>query len=248
MLNYLQAELWRVFRRKSLYVQAAFLLSCAHFFAFLYSNGDFPQLVSGVCTTMITGILAAPMLAQLVDAGFQDTVKNELSFGLSRSSIYLGKLAGGIVLGLLFCGVLVGGVLLSGWLFLSHGTAREYLTALGMLTFCLTAALPLWCGMLSLCHMLGTLIRSAGVWVTLYFTVFFFGQPLIAAVLGNHIGRFDLFQAVLAPYSLLLSGYLSGNLDRTPGYLFLCWAVGLGWLAATTIVGLLCFHYRETRS
>lgn len=248
MLNYLQAELWRVFRCKSLYVQAAFLLFCAHLFAFLYGNGDFPQLVSGVCSTMFTGILAAPMLAQLVDGGFQDTVKNELSFGLSRTFIYLGKLAGGIVLGLLFCGVLVGGVLVSGWLFLTHGPAREYLSALGMLAFCLTAALPLWCGMLSLCHMLGTLIRSPGVWVSLYFSFFFIAQPLLASLLGNHIGRFDLFQAVLAPYSLLLSGYLSGTLSRTPGYLLLCWAVGLGWAAASTAVGLLCFRCREGRS
>jgi len=247
MLNYIQAELWRCFHCGSLYLQAAVLLFFSHLFAFLYSHGDFPQLVSGVCVTMFTGVLAVPLLAQVVDGGFRDTVKNELSFGLSRSAVYLGKLASGILLGLLFCGVLIGGVLLSGWLFLPHGTAQDRLAALGTLAFCLAAALPLWCGMLSLCHMLGTLFRNPGGWICFYFAFFFLFQPLLAVFLGNHMGRFDLIQAALAPYSLLLSGYLSGNLSQTPGYLFLCWAVGLGWLAASSAVGLLAFQLRDIR-
>ena len=39
MLNYIKAELWKVFRRKSCYVLAALLLFCAHLYGWLFSGG-----------------------------------------------------------------------------------------------------------------------------------------------------------------------------------------------------------------
>lgn len=52
-----------------------------------------------------------PLLVQLVDGGTADTLKNELSFGLRRGTVYWGKLCAALLLGLAFCLVLVGGSL-----------------------------------------------------------------------------------------------------------------------------------------
>ena len=121
MLNYIKAELWKVFRRKSCYVLAALLLFCAHLYGWLFSGGYFADLAAGVSLTMVTGMPLAPLLAHLVDAGSRDTLKNELSFGLSRGRIYWGKLAAGLLLGLLLALILVGGVLATGRLLLPRG-------------------------------------------------------------------------------------------------------------------------------
>ncbi len=251
MLNYIKAELWKVSRRGNFYLVMGILLFLTHLFGFIYSGSSFPALAAGVCDTMITGFVAVPALTQLVDSGFGETLRNEVSFGLRREEIYLGKLFSGILLGLALCAVLVGGVLVSGWLFLPHGGIREELTALVILGFCLTAALPVWCGMLGLCHMLATVIRSQSVWITLYFTGFFFGQSVVAGVLLLLTGgRVDLStpgaaQSVLMPWTLLLSDHLSGQM--TPRFLGLCWMVGTGWLAVTSAAGLLALRRRDIR-
>lgn len=258
MLNYIKAELWKVSRRRSFYASAGVLLFFAHLFGFMYSGDSFQHLASGVCGTMLTGFAAAPILVQLVDGGFGETVRNEVSFGLSREAIYLGKLFSALLVGAALCAVLVGGVLLSGWIFLSHGSFAEEAAALAVLAYCLAAALPIWCGMVGLCHMLATLIRSQAVWFSLYFLGFSFGGPvavlalsllaaLCDAALQVHISLYrpDLLQGVCLPWTLLMSDHLSGRL--TLDFLLLCWRVGLGWLTAASAAGLLLLRRRDIR-
>ena len=120
MLNYIKAELWKVLHRRGVYVLLALLLLCTALFFMLYSYGGFSSLAKGISVTMVVGMLAAPLLVQLVDGGTADTLKNELSFGLRRGTVYWGKLCAALLLGLAFCLVLVGGSLAGGWLFLDR--------------------------------------------------------------------------------------------------------------------------------
>ena len=122
MLNYIKAELWKVLHRRGVYVLLALLLLCTALFFMLYSYGGFSSLAKGISVTMVVGMLAAPLLVQLVDGGTADTLKNELSFGLRRGTVYWGKLCAALLLGLAFCLVLVGGSLAGGWLFLPRGS------------------------------------------------------------------------------------------------------------------------------
>lgn len=251
MLNYIKAELWKVSRQVSFYMATGVLLFCAHLFGLLFAGGSFHQLASGMCTTMLTGVAAAPVLVQLVDKGFGGTLRNEVSFGLSREMIYLGKLFSIFLVGLALCAVLIGGVLLSGWVFLAHDSAQKELVALAVLVFCLTAALPVWCGMAGLCHMLATLFRSEVTWISLYFLALIFLEPIVATlVVGLTGSRLDWTQpgvlyGILMPWSLLISKHMSGRL--TLGFLLRCWAVGLGWLAGTSAAGMLFLRRRDAR-
>ena len=125
MLNYIKAELWKVLHRRGVYVLLALLLLCTALFFMLYSYGGFSSLAKGISVTMVVGMLAAPLLVQLVDGGTADTLKNELSFGLRRGTVYWGKLCAALLLGLAFCLVLVGGSLAGGWLFLPRVSRRR---------------------------------------------------------------------------------------------------------------------------
>lgn len=251
MLNYIKAELWKVLHRRGVYVLLALLLLCTALFFMLYSYGGFSSLAKGISVTMVVGMLAAPLLVQLVDGGTADTLKNELSFGLRRGTVYWGKLCAALLLGLVLCAVLVGGSLGLGWLLLPHGQPDQAAMALELAGFCLLGALPVWCGMFALCHMLALTIRSTAAWVSGYYLVFFMGQPLLIFVaimlfgIYEASGLFSHLVAVLMPYTLLMPEALEGWL--TPEYQLWCWSIGLGWMAVSTALGLTLFGRRDVR-
>ena len=251
MLNYIKAELWKVSRQGSFYVVTGVLLFCAHLYVLLFTGRSFYQLVSGACGTMFAGVAVVPALVQLVDKSFGETLRNESSFGISREESYLGKLFSILLVGLALCAVLIGGVLLSGYVFLSHDSAQKELSALLILAYCLAAALPVWCAMAGLCHMLATIFRSEAVWTSLYYLNLTFLDPIIVAVVVTATGIYldpsqpRLLYNVLLPWSLLVTKNMSGHL--TLSFLLQCWAVGLGWLGGTTAVGLMVLRRRRLR-
>lgn len=247
MLNYIHAELWKALRHKGTYVLVLVLAALTALFTVLMLSAEaFYQMASAAATTMLLGLLVAPLLTQLVDGGSLSTLKNEVSFGVGRGRIYLGKLITGLLLGLALCLLLMGGYLLAGWLMLPH-SGEEDLAALAGVGFILLGALPIWCGVYSLCHMLAMLIPSTAGWISIYYLFTFFGQPILVSVVAAFSsGRMSsLLQAILMPFSLLMPDYLSGWI--TWEYQVWCWTIGLGWLAATTALGLFCMNRREIK-
>ena len=248
MLNYIKAELWKAFRHKGIYGLALFLGLCTALFAFMMLEADdFSQMASAASTTMLLGMLVAPLLTQIVDGKALGSLKNEVSFGLSRGRIYWGKLLAGLMLGLVLCLLLLGSYLLVGWLALPHYSREADLVALAVVGFSLLGALPVWCGIYSLCHMMALLIPSTAAWMAFYYILSFFGQPVLVALaaMGTEGRIGSLIQAILMPASLLMPDFLSGWL--TWEYQFWCWAVGIGWLVFTTALGLLWFRRREIK-
>lgn len=136
MLNYIKAELWKAFRHKGIYGLTVFLGLCtALFTGLMLAAEDFAQMASAATTTMLLGMLVAPLLTQTVDGGTLSTLKNEVSFGLSRSRIYLGKLLTGLALGLGLCLLLMGSYLAVGWVALPHSSQETDMVALGVVGF-----------------------------------------------------------------------------------------------------------------
>lgn len=126
MLNYIKAELWKAFRHKGTYVLVLTLVILTGLFtAMMLPATTFYQMASAATTTMLLGLLVAPLLTQLVDGGSLSTLKNEVSFGVDRRRIYLGKLMTGLLLGLGLSLLLLGGYLLTGWLVLPHSPEEE---------------------------------------------------------------------------------------------------------------------------
>ncbi|MBM6869246.1 ABC transporter permease [Pseudoflavonifractor phocaeensis] len=253
MLNYVKAELWKVSRRRSFWALAGILAALAFLFFLLYtlSGATLAELAGDLPAFQFVGMLLAPLLVQAVDGRCTDTLKNEVSFGLERRRIYLGKLWAVLLAGVGLALALMGGALGLGWLFLSHGT-EDNLWLNGMiLLFVILAALPLWCGSAAFCHMAAMLIPSAGAWVGGYYLLFFFGQPILVVIAslffgGNvNVWPMEIIQTILMPYSLLMAEYLSGSLSLA--YQLWCWGVGMLWLLGSTAAGLLLFARRDVR-
>ena len=124
------------------------------------------------------------------------------------------------------------------------GEPEEALEGLALVGFCLAGALPIWCGMFALCHMLALAVRSPAAWTAGYYLMFFMGQPVLVFLAILLFGvyeasaPFTLFTAVVLPYSLLMPALLDGWL--TAQYQLWCWAIGLGWMAASTGWGCFC--------
>ena len=248
MLNYIQAELWKASRTKGLYLLALLLVLLTGLFtALMLFAEDFAQMASAASTTMLLGMLVAPLITQVVDGGVLSTMKNEVSFGLARGRIYLGKLAAGLLLGLGLCLTLIGGYLLVGWLVLPHGDGSNDLAALAAVGFALLGSLPVWCGVYSLCHLMAMAIPSTAGWMAGYYLLSFFGQPILAALAGMWgSGQTAwLLQAIVMPASLLVPSFLPNWL--TGEYLLWCWTIGMGWFILTTGLGLLWFRRREIK-
>lgn len=247
MLNYIKAELWRASRHKGIYILVLILVALtALFTALMLSAEVFYQMASAATTTMLLGLLVAPLLTNIVDGGSLSTLKNEVSFGVGRRRIYLGKLIAGLLLGLGLCLLLLGGYLLTGWLVLPH-SPEEDLTAMAVVGFTLLGALPIWCGVYGLCHMMAMLIPSTAGWLSIYYVLTFFGQPILVALIVTFTQGWvsSLIQAVLMPFSLLMPNYLSGWI--TWEYQVWCWTIGLGWMAVTTMLGLFCLDKKEIK-
>lgn len=247
MLNYIKAELWKTLHHRITWGMTIFLVLCTALFGFLMNSANYAELVGAVSVTMLTGMLVVPLLVQVVDGNKGETLKNEISFGLNRERIYSGKLLAGLMLGMALCIILVAGLLAICFPLLPHDNLEQERVSLGVLGFCLLAALPIWCGMLALCHAMAVAFPGTAVWMTAYYLVFFVGQPILAALSSLFTGGrvSPLLQAILMPYTLLMPPYLSGWL--TWKYQLWCWGIGLGWGVVSTAVGSLWFFRRDIR-
>ncbi len=251
MVKYMGGEFYKVTRRKYLYItlgcMAVLEALLVVLWAWMNGAGDgMTHIAAASGFTMVLGMLSMGFFFTILtcDMVFSEqykhnTLKNEVSFGVSRTRIYLGKLAVEAVVSLALCLVIFVwyGVLC---LLLLPGD-RSWAEALGSVGFGLLAALPTWMGCLSLVHMLFFLLRGTTA------------ASMIVAVLVTTAGQ--LFQLLaqlvnrgfLVLYNILFTSPLEGIINRvgdwsTVGW---AWAVGAGWFLVTTLVGLAAFQKKE---
>lgn len=261
MLNYISAELYKLRRKKSLYIGLAVLLALESlFFAPSFWVDEIREkevLLSFLDALLPAGLFLAPVFAALAfDNQYGYTsLKNEVVFGIPKSRIYLGKLLTAMTVGTVAAAVVVGWYLLlctltAGplmeaklWAQFLINVASAWLTWLAALAF-------------AMC-LLFSLGSSTGAMVVAYL-VAFVGVPL--GIVGADPGPngpalwikllVNLFYS--APFKrfwfwfgeVYPPGYWP-PLDWSPlTYAALVFAL---WVGFTTALGLLLFRRREIK-
>lgn len=254
MLNYIRAELWKVFRRKYFYVVTGLLLvgvvySC---FGVWVPAGETltENLVELLLPTLsVVGLI---MVLAVEDMVFHDqhklgTLKNEVGYGVPRIRIYLGKEFAAAVVGIVCAGLVLGTYLLLASVLPGAARGEELGWELSTAGFQILCALPLWLGALGLAHLLYMLIPSGiGAAIAYLAALGCVWWATIIIMLNTHRAStlFAVAEAIrlltlMGPFELLLAMTGVGR------YLLFCWAVGMGWFWGCTAVGILIFRRRN---
>lgn len=249
MGKYLSAELYKVSHRKyPLGFLGTILGLITAMLVLIWRNAgpgaDFVFMAGALSLMLSSGLYLVVVTCDMVfsDQYKYNTLKNEVSYGLSRSRIYLGKLAATILVSVVLCAIIIGFYLgLSRLLFPLGEGVGETMASLGQ---ALLVAFPLWLGGLGLFLMLLFLMKgSTGASIVYVIAV---------AVLGG--GILDLFPALMPKLSPVVNAIqsclLTTPFDRllagdTNGLIGYAWIVGMSWLAISTAAGLIAFRKRE---
>lgn len=251
MVDYLRGECYKVSHRQYLYITLAVLMGLEALLVVLWAwmngtGGGMAHIAGADGFSMVASMLSIGFYASVLmaDMVFSEqykfnTLKNEVSFGLSRSRIYLGKLAVEIAVSLAVCllalvwyGVLCA-VLLPG--------GGDWADAVSRVGFSLAGHLPVWLGCLGFTHMLFFTFRNNTVASFLAVGVTA-AAPTVLQLLAVLVSR-----RFLALYGLLYTSPVE-DLARHYGdwsVMGRSLAVGLGWFAVSTAIGLAVFRKRE---
>lgn len=211
------------------------------------SHGGFVPL-SGALYTLVM-LLSVGLYAPLIttDLVFSEqykigTLKNEISYGIPRSRIYLGKLVLEIAVAVLACALAVGLYLALCVLtlpleadpdgMLMAETSRMW----ELVGRSLLSAFPLWLGAQGVAHLCFFLFRG-GVVAPFAAVGVVAGIPGLLKLLGLLLN--PLFLTALRRFTLV------APMDSWDYPIWECWLIGLGWLTVSTLLGLLLFQRRE---
>lgn len=246
MLNYLKAEGFKLCRRKYPYVFTAALWLCELLLLVPVwminretGHNEFSGMVNILSMLVILGLFAVVIISDMVfsDQYKHNTLKNEVSYGLSRSRIYLGKLCAAILTAVVLAVLIVGFYLALSWLLMPHGA--DTAVAMEGLGWTLLKAFPLWLG-------------AAGVTMACYLNIrsnvaATFAAVGIIAVAPLMLKGFSLVTGTELLYRLsaffLLTPF-QGAIGRAGNTGFM-WLIGMAWLIGSTVVGLLLFRRKE---
>lgn len=248
MVKYMRAEFYKVLHRKYTYGFLVVILLLEALlvagWAYTNANGNDVNFSSGagILGLMLgVGLYCTVLTGDMVfsDQYKFNTLKNEVSYGLPRARIYLGKLIVSCVTALVLCAIILAAYLGMCWVALPHGAAvAETMSAVG---YCILVALPVWFGAQALVLLFYFQFRSSTV-ASFLFVGILVALPEIVKLLTAMVS--PLFQYV---YMALLTTplELAPNSPWDMGLLGMSWAVGAGWFVAATVAGIILFRKRE---
>ena len=258
MLNYIRAEIYKLLHRPYTYIALGVMLVLEALFASMFAFHNAHSLVTpfggavisvvemgavGFCTCLITGDIV--FAAQYKNS----TLKNEVSFGLSRTRIFLGKLLAQTLLSVVYLVVMMAFFLGLCAIVLpmepgNFYSAPEALTIVG---YFLAAGLPLWIGGQAVVCMCLFLVNGEMAGSFLYVGIVFVLETMVdlaGLLIGGPVGE-TLLKAV--PYFPVRMLSEAKSVVGDMGYLGRAWIVGAFWVIVCTAVGLYGFHRKEIK-
>lgn len=247
MVKYLSAEIYKLTHRKTyLFGFFAFILDGIAAFMVLckYNAGNGASLnffLMNLPPLFMTGMFLVLMVSDMVfsDQYKFNTLKNEASYGLPRTRIYLGKLIATALAAVVICAIIIlfyAGI--AAILFPVEDGMGEVLTHLGQT---LALSLPLWFGGLGFGYMLLFVMKGSTSATMVYVLVLGMGDTILDLL---EMIQPKLTEALEAVRSCLLMTPFN-QMDVSPAALSHTWLVGMSWLVVSTLVGAVVFQKRE---
>lgn len=265
MLNYISSELYKTFRRKYTKISLAVIaLLCICGNALVRMTFSIAGRMDSSYPFYL-GVMLMPMcfaiLTLVVDAVFSDeykygTLKNPISFGISRGEIYFGKLIVEIVLMLVTIAMVLVVYTASALVFSQLGAhdAIEW-QAVSLFLQKTALSLPLWLGMLGILNMLVFAFRSNALFGMSAMLVFSFPGPVLGMLASLRPWLEAIYKLTISrQFSLLTggAGFMIGGPGPAarpvrPEIIPWCILVGLSWFVVSSITGYLLFRRREIK-
>ena len=259
MLNYIRAEAYKLLHRPYTYIALGVMLVLEALYAsmFAFHNAHSYSTPFGGAVTMIVdlgviGFCTCLLTGDIVFAGQykNSTLKNEVSFGLSRTQIYLGKLLAQTLLSIVYLVVMMGFFLGLCAVCLPMEPEAGFYSAADAMTivgYFLAVGLPLWIGGQAVVCMCMFLVNGEMAASFLYVGIVFVLEAFIdlAGLLIQGPAGNALLKAV--PYFpvRMLNGAKSVVGDVS--YLGKAWLVGAFWVIVCTAAGLYGFNRKEIK-
>ena len=257
MLNYIRAEFYKVAHRKYPYIALIILLLLEGLlvsgWAFTNYHGNTIDFYTGftmLVSLLSIGFIASGLTCDMVLAGQNKhgALKNEVSFGLSRTRIYFGKLIVQTCMSLLYCVVMVGFYFALCWVTLYHFDPAKDVLALKISAWSLSCALPVWLGCQALCNACLFLVHAEVAAMILAMFPFFALDSVLD--IAGKLFYGTLAGDILAKVLRYLPGTILSESYQVVGvrpFMGRAWVVGAFWMIAPTLLGLYFFHRKEIK-
>lgn len=258
MLNYLKSEVYRTLHSKSSYlfiVICSFLLVSSNVVLAIvkHSEDTFPYAntafsIGNVCSSFTYVFLLCIMVAGNIfnNEHNNHTFKNCVSYGITRGTIYFGKLIIQLVYAIIAFAIIIGIHVASAYLLLEHSNIGE----IDMLLATCVAALPLLFFALATANCFYFLVEGTGGAVAATCGVIL-ALPIVFSFLGM---KFEMIRNISNVLPLNLLGEIKFNLaDKvvnlywaTNGNLYY-WIAGLSQMVIFVILGFAIFYKKEIK-
>lgn len=256
VLNYIHSELYRTFHRRYTFIMwGALALAAAGVNILLFwmkgqgilnSTADNPlnamSFMPMIVPTMFLFVYYAVCI--VVDCAFGDdyknqTLKNTISYGITRSQIYLGKLISAFLLALATMVVLCAVYFLTAVGF--NGTqGSSFMEILQWFGLQLLHIFPIWLAGLCIANFFYFLCKN-----TTMASFCYMGAILIIPfIIAQYLARAFQWAATITPYLMF---DMSQEGAKVLADCAQPWAIGLAWAVLSTVAGLILCQKKEIK-
>jgi ABC-2 type transport system permease protein len=248
MLNYIKAELYRNFNRMYFWIFTGSISALALAVIILGKANDMPGVSLSMLLDSSLFMLAIPvfLVAGIVDMvtaeeNKNQTMRNVITFGVSRYKLVLTKIIVSVVLAFISAFIIIGIFYGSGAIL--FGIDQGVKEVLPIVSIRMITAVPLWIGAISIGTFLGIAIKNNTLFGFAHAGIFFITSKVI-----------QLLSYVVSDKFLYVNKYLITtrlNGLRTAGLpaseLWLSALIGLAYTVVFTALSMLYFNKKEVK-
>jgi hypothetical protein len=257
MINYLKSECYRILHYKWTYL---FILICSALLVSMnvllsivkLNDANFPYATTQFAFSFVYGSMLVIFLLCMAVSGFifgneysNHTMKNSISYGITRGTVFIGKLLVQILYSIVAFSIIIGIFVASSYLLLKHSDVNYLFTLLETSFICL----PLFLSALAVTNCFLFVIENNGGATAACCGIMLF-LPLVSNLLGMKFMIFKNLSKVL-PYNMINAISFQQNKIQLlwSGTQGICnyWIIGIAELIMFTLLGYILIYKKEIK-